>query len=218
MVRKEVIGNAMLYLGNCLEVLPLIPAVQIAVVTDPPYGDSHASMRGATWAGKQIAGDDSTEGRDAVREWVHDRPWAFCGTWKVRAPRGTRGTLAWDKGDAGSGDLSFPWKPSWELVFVGGIGWKGHRGPGLLRGKQVITWESKGRLHPHEKPVWLFEQLLEKLPQEYTVIDPFMGSGTCGVACHRLGRSYIGVEVDAHHFGNALERIENAKRQEGMFA
>jgi hypothetical protein len=214
--KRVEIGNATLYLGDCLEILPTLPKVD-AVITDPPYGYSHTSQRGASWTGTTIANDHDCSVRDAVHSLAGDAPWAFCGTWRVASPAGVRGCIAWDKGDAGSGDLSFPWKPSWELIFVGGKGWRGHRGSGILRGSQMITWESKGRTHPHEKPVWVFERLLEKLPGDLVPCDPFMGSGTSGVAAATMGRKFIGIEIEPKYFDIACERIENAQRQQSMF-
>ena len=81
----------------------------------------------------------------------------------------------------------------------------------------MITWESAGRTHPHEKPIWLIETLLKKAPLGL-VLDPFMGSGTTGVACANLGRKFIGIEIEPKYFDIACERITNAYRQTRMFA
>src|SRR4051794_16094488 len=102
------------------------------------------------------------------------------------------------------GDLSFPWKASWEEIYVGGPGWRGSRDEGVLRGPVVVSWESRGRVHPHEKPVWLISRLLAKLPPGGIVLDPFMGSGTTGVACLQTGHRFIGVELDPHYFAVAV--------------
>ena len=214
-MRVEQIGDATLYLADCLEVLPTLEGVD-AVVTDPPYGIAHTSNRGASWAGKQISNDTDTSLRDRVLESVISASWACFGTWKRNPPPRTRGVLVWDKGDAGSGDLSFPWKPNWEMIFIGGEGWSGHRGSAILRGPQMITWQSRGRLHPHEKPVWLLQTIIQKAPQG-VILDPFMGSGTTGVACARLGRKFIGIEIDEGYFDIACERIRQAYAQPSLF-
>ena len=170
-----------------------------------------------------IAGDDTTAIRDAILAWANVRglPWAAFGSWKVAQPANCRGVLVWDKGPAfGMGDLSFPWKPSWELIFVGGPGWHGKREEGVLRGPCVVSWESKGRLHPTEKPVWLIRALLDKLSPCQTILDPFMGSGTTGVACVQTGRNFIGIEIDPTYFKIAEERIRRAQEEvarEGLF-
>jgi hypothetical protein len=114
------------------------------------------------------------------------------------------------------GDLSLPWKPSWEVVFVTGSGWAGSRGEGVLRGSVVVSWESKGRTHPHEKPVWLMEHFIKRAPHGL-ILDPFMGSGTTGVACVKLGRRFIGIEIEPKYFDIARRRIEEAQRQPDMF-
>lgn len=203
--------------GDCLDVLKTLPDGCVdAVVTDPPYGTNYSSgsSPNCSWYDRPIKGDESTYCRDAVIEWAERRglPWACFGSWKVRPPRGTRAALVWDKGPAfGMGDLSLPWKPSWELIFIGGKGWRGERGEGVLRGDCVVSWESRGRVHPNQKPDWLLRAILKKLPPGGTVLDPFMGSGTTGVACVREGRGFIGVEQDADYFAVAQRRIAEAE-------
>ncbi len=193
-----------------------------AVVCDPPYGISYTTGFSplCSWTDSPIDGDETTALRDAAVSWATARalPWAAFGTWKVAPPQGVRGVLVWDKGPAfGMGDLSLPWKPSWEMIFVGGPGWSGTRDEGVLRGPCVVSWESKGRTHPNEKPVWLLKALLKKLPRASTILDPFMGSGTTGVACVRTGRSFIGVELDPTYFAIAQKRITAAERECPLF-
>jgi DNA modification methylase len=122
------------------------------------------------------------------------------------------------------GDLSMPWKPSWELIYIRGNAWRGARDEGVLRGHVQVPWETQfkglgdreARSHPHQKPISLIEALLQKLPNEFTVLDPFMGSGTTGVACARLGRRFIGIEIEERYFDIACRRIEAAQRQGDM--
>ena len=216
MSRIEVIGNAVLYCADCREVLPTLAGVD-AVVTDPPYGISHSSTYCSSWKGTQIANDHDTSARDFVVGWLAGRSGAFCGTWKASAPVGAVAAVVWDKGPAsGMGNLSLPWKPSWECVFVVGKRWRGARGEGVLRGSVVVTWESAGRVHPHEKPVWLMEHFVERAIGQ-TILDPFMGSGTTGVACARLGRPFVGAEISEKYFDIACKRIEAAQRQADLF-
>lgn len=209
--------NAVLWCGDCLEVLPtLAPGSVDAVVTDPPYGISHSSNHGASWANTTIAGDSTTDSRDSILAWCREQhmPWASFGTWKTPPPAGTRGTLVWDKGPAfGMGDLSFPWKGSWEMIYVGGPGWSGHRDEGVVRGHICVSWESKGRVHPHQKPASLIQYLLGKIAVAQTILDPFTGSGTTGVACINTGRKFIGIELDPKYCDIAARRIEQAERK-----
>ena len=84
--RREVIGNATLYLGDCLEILPTLPKVD-AVITDPPYGIDYESgyATDSLWiAGRKITGDETTSVRDDVIKWYGDTPGLYFGTWRVR--------------------------------------------------------------------------------------------------------------------------------------
>ncbi len=215
--RRETIGDATLYRGDARELLSEI--VCNAVITDPPYGISHQSGHGASWQNTVIAGDTDTTLRDEVLAAFPAVPVASFGTWKTPPIANVRGCLVFDKGPAfGMGDLSFPWKPSFELIYIRGDGWHGSRDEGVLRGHVQVSWETQfkgfeARSHPHQKPFSLIEALLQKLPHAHTIFDPFMGSGTTGVACARLRRRFIGVELDPKHFETALRRIEAAQRQ-----
>jgi DNA modification methylase len=213
--RIEHIGDATLYLGDCREILPTLGKVD-AVVTDPPYGISHSSNHGASWEGSKIANDGDTSVRDEVLQ-RFDNVAAF-GTWKTPPIDRTKGALVWDKGPAfGMGDLRFPWKGSWELIYVRGNAWRGVRDEGVLRGHIQVSWESQGRAHPHQKPVTLCEALLQKLPANFIILDPFMGSGTTGVACAKLGRKFIGIEIEPKYFDIACRRIDEAYKQGDFF-
>jgi DNA modification methylase len=217
-LRIEKMGPHTLYLGDCREILPSLAGID-AVITDPPYGISQASNRGfASWDGVAIANDHDTSARDWVAQWSDGRAAAYFGTWKRPAPADTRACVVWDKGPAfGMGDLSLPWKPSFELVYVCGKGWAGRRGEGVIRGGIVVTWESKGRDHPHQKPVWVSEHFIERMPEAVTICDPFMGSGSTGVACARMGRKFVGIEIDPKHFDSACRRLDDALKQPDLF-
>jgi len=211
------IGDATLYRGDCAEVLPTLGRFD-AVITDPPYGIGHSSNHGASWAGTQIAGDQSTEARDWVAGWAGRMPAVFFGTWKTPPVANARACVVWSKGPAfGMGDLSLPWKPSFELAYVCGDGWQGRRGEGVLTGPVVVSWESAGRCHPHQKPEWLMAHFIERAPRAETILDPFMGSGTTGVACAQLGRKFTGIEREQKYFDIAVTRIQQAYNQRKLF-
>lgn len=215
MVERVEIGDAVLFCGDCLEIIPSIEGIG-AVITDPPYGISHSSNHGASWQGTQIANDHDTAVRDLALSGFSNV--ASFGTWKTPPIADTKGCLVWDKGPAfGMGDLAFPWKGSWELIYVRGRAWSGSRDEGVLRGHIQVSWESKGRAHPHQKPVSLICALLEKLPRELVILDPFAGSGTTGVACAKMGRRFVGIELDPKHFATACRRIEEAYKQADLF-
>jgi DNA modification methylase len=210
-------GSIKLYLGDARDILPTLAPVD-AVIVDPPYGIAHETNHGASWQGKQISGDTDTAVRDFILAWSAGVPWACFGTWKVPTPADARGVLVWDKGPAfGMGDLSFPWKASWEEIAIGGDGWAGYRDEGVLRGHIIVSWESKGRKHPHQKPVSLVCHLLKKLPHASLICDPCMGSGTTIEACVRLGRQAIGIELDPEHYATAEHRAIEAVKATALF-
>jgi DNA modification methylase len=205
--------------GDALDVLRTLPDWCVdAVITDPPYGIAYATNYavrgvGATWRGRRLESDDDTALRDAVLDFARARnlPWACFGSWKAPKPKGIRGVLIWDKGPAfGMGDLSFPWKASWEEIYIGGPGWFGHRGEGVLRGHIVVSWESGGRTHPTEKPVSLLRDIIQKLPSDYIVLDPFGGSGTTAIAALHEGRRCLIVEKDAGYCDIIRRRVAEA--------
>lgn len=218
MSRIERIGDATLYLGDCLQILPTLPKVD-AVITDPPYGISYRSgyATDALWsAGRQISNDEDVSKRDAVLAW-HDGAALVFGTWRAQRPAATRTVLVWDKGGAlGMGALDIPWKPDHEEIYVIGRGFVGSRDSGsVLRCPPVQSMAKNGRQHPTEKPVALLVDLVRKTAG--TVLDPFMGSGTTGVACAQLGRKFIGIEIEPRYFDIACSRIEQAYAQGKLF-
>ena len=201
-------GTVTLYCGDCLEILPtLAPGSVDAVVTDPPYGIDYESGRKGS-VDRAIANDETTLVRDAIIETEY--PKAVFATWRCVPPRRPRGMLIWAKNAGGMGDLSFPWKPDFEVVWVYGNGWSGHRGSGVLRASTICSWNTgpAARCHPHEKPVDLLEQIIEKAPGE-VVLDPCFGSGTTGVACVRLGRRFVGIELEPKYYAIAKRRIQD---------
>jgi DNA modification methylase len=202
-----------LYLGDCLEILPVLTGID-AVVTDPPYGIKYRSGHDGCLA-RSIAGDGDTELRDEVIRRYAGLPIAIFATWRCAPPVKPRGCLVWSKNAGGMGDLAFPWRPDFELIWVYGQGWAGHRDSAVLHAETVCTWNTgpAARLHPHQKPVGLIVQLLEKLPEGCTVLDPFMGSGTTGVACVQTGRNFIGIEIDPTYYAIAERRIKEAQMQ-----
>ena len=211
-VRREQIGDATLYLGDCLDILPTLGKVD-AVVTDPPYGCKATTGWGGVYDKFTIAGDSTTEARDAVLCAI-DAPFAMFGSPRIPRPQNST-LLIWAKGEhTGMGDLSFPWKPDFEEVYIGGRGWRGARTTSVLR---FNARTDSGRDHPTEKPVALMAAIVAKAPGQ-TILDPFMGSGTTGVACANLGRKFIGIEIEPKYFDIACERIAAAYAPGRLFA
>ena len=190
----------------------------IAIVTDPPYGIRYETGWDKNeWEG-QIQGDRSTTTRDLALAIIGDLPKLVFGSWRATRPVGTRMILIWDKGPAlGMGALDLPWKPCSEEIYVIGKGFAGPRDEGnVLYCPPVQAMAKNGRVHPNEKPVELIVRLLRKLPAE-TILDPFMGSGTTGIACANLGRKFIGIEIEPKYFDIACRRIELAYQQPRLF-
>jgi DNA modification methylase len=215
---KIEIGNATLYLGDCMDILSTLPKVD-AVITDPPYGIDYETGYGSLdWGDGKIAGDKNTKLRDFVEDFAIGKPCLMFGTWRVLRPSGTKMVLVWDKGGAlGMGDLSLPWKPGHEEIYViGRTGYSGVRSSDVLCYPPVQSMAKNGRVHPMQKPVSLMIDLISKTIGE-TILDPFMGSGTTGVAAIQLGRKFIGIEREPKYFDIACKRIEQAVAQGQLF-
>jgi len=192
-----------IYHGDCREMLPQLPGFDV-VVTDPPYGIRHRVGWDGPLKGEKIVGDCDTSARDFVLSSVAGKPALVFGTWRVERPAGIRAILVWDKGSWGMGDLSIPWTPSWEEIYVLGHGFSGRRSNGVLRYNAPQT--SNGRVHPNQKPLPLVADLLAKCPGS-TVLDPFMGSGTTLRAAKDLGRKAIGIEIEEKYCEIAAKRM-----------
>jgi DNA modification methylase len=199
-----------LYHGDCLDILPTLEAGSVdAVVTDPPYGISCSSNYSGLHGDLRIQNDHSVAARDAALSAI-PVPFIVFGSWKAAKPERTKGVLIWDKGGhAGMGDLSFPWKPNFEEIYVSDGGFIGSRDSSVLRHFIHPTFNAT-RSHPYEKPVELILRLLGKCPKNWTILDPFMGTGAVGVACMKTGRNFIGIELDAEYYRIAEQRIRNA--------
>jgi DNA modification methylase len=188
---------------DCLEYVKNIPDKSIdCIVTDPPYGINIGKM--AMGKGKKKTGFDSFEWDqqapssqlidELLRVSKHQIIWG--GNYFVLPPSGC--WLSWDKMQKFSGaDFELAWtnltKPS-----------------KVFRMSRVEAYAKMGKQHPTQKPLKLMEWCLGFLPQEGIVLDPFMGSGTTGVACANTGRKFIGIEKDEGYFKIAEQRIKEA--------
>jgi len=216
--RVEHIGDATLYLGDCLDVMPTLGKVD-AVVTDPPYGmawntDSTRFSGGQTPGIKRppIEGDSSPfDPAPILRLGIPSVMWGY-NHFAQRMPVGK--TLIWLK----QHPLSYG-----KFLSDAEIGWaSGGNGVwAFYRPRSIATAviEGGGKVaHPTQKPVSLMKWCIEHLPESaQTILDPFMGSGTTGVACAQLGRKFIGIELDPKYFDIACRRIEEAQRQGRLF-
>lgn len=206
-----------LYLGDCLEVLPHLPKVD-AVVTDPPYGI--AWKRGVNNARRSkahsgILGDEDTSVRDSALKIVGDVPAFVFGSFYAPFPDRVKQILVWKKPpDSGLVGSVTGFRRDAEPIFLVGK-WPVRT---CEKSSVFITWDGQAGIvsetgHPHTKPIDLISGLVEIAPGE-TILDPFMGSGTTGVACVKLGRKFIGIEKEPKYFDIAVKRIERALSEE----
>jgi DNA modification methylase len=229
MIRVEQIGDATLYLGDCLEILPTLPKVD-AVITDPPYGIADAPIQGQGRTGKRVG---------AVNNWHPESWWdkslddrwgaaiaeksgvvAWFGQWRKREvvaqfmPLPLRTEIVWAK-DCHVGPPS-PVAPRDERIWLfSSAGIVGATFETSVWDCPIIpTWAHKN--HKNEKPAALMGRLVAWLNPQ-SVLDPFMGSGTTGVACAQLGRKFIGIEIEPKYFDIACRRIEQAYAQGKLF-
>ena len=220
-IRKEVIGDATLYCGDCLEVLPTLGKVD-AVITDPPYAIPTQVASGRTIT-RNVGDLSIIEGacRQHLALWKSmlgedGRICVFCdgASYSViyRAAYGcfSLASLVWDKGQIGMGRefrkrhelIIHGWGACTPVVSSDGIG---HA--------DVIERRPVGvskRQHPAEKPVELVGDMLRVCGEK--IVDPFMGSGTTGVSCALSGKHFIGIEIEPKYFEVACRRIEDAYR------
>jgi len=195
------IGDCRLACGDCLEIMPTLESVD-AVVTDPPYGIGiNKSPRLSVSRG---FGGETWDEKPADISWliplnVPSIVWG--GNYFDLPP--TRAPLVWDKNNAGRdfADFEMAWTNldmvARRIVF---------RPMNMDGGKQ----------HPTQKPIAVMEWCLGFLPDAQTILDPFMGSGTTGVACAKMGRKFIGIELEPKYFDIACKRIEDAYAQPDM--
>jgi DNA modification methylase len=228
-MRIETIGAATLYLGDCMDILPGLGKVD-AVITDPPYGIGESSkkvksrQRGGNlgtllgYKGKAMA-DQKDYGEF---DWDHAPPsdelidslramsafQALFGGNYFRLPPSSC-WLVWDKlnGDNDFADCELCWT-NWPKA-VRRISWRWN---GMLR------QGNEERYHPTQKPLEVMKWVIDLCPKADTVLDPFMGSGTTGLAALALGRKFIGIERELKYFDIACRRIEQAANQGQLFA
>jgi DNA modification methylase len=226
-MRKEVIGDCELYLGDCREILPTLGPLD-AVVTDPPYGvDGAQNTKTAKRRGgrKNDYGsfDDSVEYVEEVAVDLVTRL-VRMGLRVVLTP-GNRCLTLYPPPDSfgaifqpASVGLQ-PWgrADAQPLLYYGKSPYGGNELPGR-RCSYTATEAAEPNGHPCPKPIKLWMKVVASASREgETVLDPFMGSGTTGVACVRMGRKFVGIEIDPDYFNVACLRIAAAYAQPDMF-
>ena len=239
--RREVIGDCTLYLGDCLDVMPTLGPVD-HMIGDPPYEASlHAAKNSARGPVRADAGPDlrglDFAPIDEIRHLVVEAAAGKCQGWFIAfctvegtakwaeainpSPMKYKRACIWVKPDS-TPQLNGQGPAQGAECFV--TAWCG---PGYARwnggGKRGVyihcvngPWRHGG--HPAEKPVSLMAEIVADFTnQGDVVLDPFMGSGTTGVACARMGRRFIGIEIDERYFKMACQRIAEAGKQTDLF-
>lgn len=214
MSRIETLADGVtLHLGNCQKILPTLGRLD-AIVTDPPYGisaDEAAAKNKGKWGWK----DHGATG------WDRERPppslimmlreisayqiiWGGNYFTDILPP--TMQWLIWDKGqrEFSLADCEMAWssQKAASRLF------------NFSRGKAVLD----GKEHPTQKPIEVMKWCLEFIPDSCaTIVDPFMGSGTTGIASVKTGRKFIGIEKEPKYFDIACRRIQDALDRPDMF-
>jgi DNA modification methylase len=198
---EQLSDNVTLYLGDCRDILPTIGKVD-AVVTDPPYGigEDGGRFRDRKGGGHRVLpkmGWDKTRLPDEVFDRILGLAcpaviWG--GNYFADLLPASKSWLYWDKlmgGDFADGELA------WTNL-------------GRALRKFTMCNKMAGKAHPTQKPVPLMAWCIGHLPDDaLTILDPFMGSGTTGVACVQLGRKFIGIELEPKYFDIACKRISD---------
>jgi DNA modification methylase len=212
---KREIGNATLYLGDCVTILPEIGQAD-AVITDPPYGNDtpYASYVDTQDNLRELISSFLPIARAAAMRCL-----VTCGVGNMYLYPQPDWILNWtDPSGQGACKWGFP---SWQPILAYGKDPFLSAGMGR-RSDTIVKRFLRDPLeleHPCPKPVGLMEWLIGRatFPTE-VVFDPFMGSGTTGVAAVKTNRKFVGIELDPKYFQISCERIENAQRQERLFA
>lgn len=206
MSRTETLGEGVtLYLGDCREILPTLGKVD-AVVTDPPYGIGD-KMQGGTWGAAEKYADfrrwDVAPTADVFERLQNISEVAVIWGGNYFGLPPSRCWLSWSKTQQmhTMADLELAWtnldRPAKEF-----------------RSARVVGQHD----HPTEKPVGLMKWCIEQIPPPaLRILDPFMGSGTTGVAAVKLGRKFTGIEIEPKYFDIACRRISEALKQPDMF-
>jgi len=210
-MKKEVIGDATLYLGDCKDILPELDMVD-AVVTDPPYGigrdgqrkssSSHGGRKEFNFLGWDSIRPDK-EIFDLIRK-ISKHQVIWGGNYFANLLPATGKWFVWDKGQRiAQSDGELAW-----TSFDGALRIL------TINRRQIEIDQS---FHPTQKPLALMAWCIGFLPESKVILDPFMGSGTTGVAALNLGRKFIGIEKEPEYFDIACKRISDAEKQGNLF-
>lgn len=239
-MRVEVIGQATLYLGDCREIMPALQRPD-AIISDPPYGQKlrqntfrkgrtttgfvpqpngrKMAMTSNVWPDEMVGDQDPfdpvhlLDASDIVLLWSahkfgHQLPKGRWMGWD-KVPTGKKrdqgdGELAWTNVDPDGAFRMF--RLLWDGVCVGA-------------GARHEVTRGQKRVHPTQKPEIVMRWAIEQagVPNGATILDPYCGSGSTGVAALQMGHPFVGIEVVETYFDTACARVEAAQRQAQLF-
>lgn len=209
MIHKEVIiGDARLLLGDCMEILPTLPKVD-AVITDPPYGIGAAQEKPHNgWADYGISSWDKQRPERAVFDLIRQAAptqiiWG--GNYFTDYLPPTMQWLSWDKGQDGFSlaDFELAWSSQ-------------NKAARRINYPRALALKD-GKEHPTQKPLAVMRWCIEQAGKPETILDPFAGSGTTGVAAVGMGLRFVGIEREPRYFEVMCRRIEQAYAQRPLF-
>jgi site-specific DNA-methyltransferase (adenine-specific)/modification methylase len=217
MIEPVIIGPCTLYLGDCIDVLPTLKGVDV-VVTDPPYGIGYSHGAGGGKLARStrfdhhpIAGDERPF--DPL-SWLSFQKVILWGAnhYASKLPD-SPSWFIWDKRDGICSNDQADCEMAWSNL-GGPARLKRHLWNGMLKDSE----RGEIRVHPTQKPIEVMTWCIEKakVPSGETVFDPYMGSGTTGIACIRTGRRFVGVEICKEYFDIAVERIKRELQQQTL--
>jgi site-specific DNA-methyltransferase (adenine-specific) len=207
-MEKQEIGNAIVYLGDCTEILPTLTNVD-AIITDPPYGIKRFEKGSLRF-------DKTGEYKNGI-VWDKKPPKEFFDMLLTIAPYSiiwgannfelptSEYFLVWDKHQTVDNFASA------ELAYTN------IKVPAKVFRYSIHQHNQTEKYHPTQKPINLMEWCINFCKESNVICDPFTGSGTTGIACVNLDKKFIGIERERKYFDIACKRIEDAQRQERLF-
>ena len=192
-----------IYCADCLDVLPKIPEKSIdLVLTDPPYGIDWAGSNASTRKWESLTNDNGRLDIRPILNMTCDVVSFGANCYPEQLPHRGR-WICWDKRVDPKADamLGSPFELAWTNKTSGFD--KIYR---IMHGG-VVNSDGGKRVHPTQKPIKLFEMILNDYPRSNIIFDPFLGSGTTAVAAKQLGRKYIGIEISSDYCQIGVQRL-----------
>lgn len=220
-MNKFTVGDCTVYQAKCLDVMPMLHDLygDFDVACDPPYGIEEI-VGGYGRGGRTIENDKDLSTCHELLEWCfknipHGWVAAFYSARVTPAfmagidPSKYFGEIIWNKKAPGMGTEIRYQHENIALFKMG-------EPPKLKDTFSVLTDYRAGKVHPHEKPVSLMQKIITALPSQL-IVDPFMGSGSTGVAAIKSGKKFVGIEMTQQYFDIACQRLQDAYAQPDLF-